>query len=403
MAKTIALLGSLDTKGKEYAFVKQQVEGRGLQTLLIDVGVLEAPAVEPDVTREEVAAAAGADVAALAQRKDRGEAVAAMGRGAEVVLSRLQREGCIDGVIALGGTGGTSVACQAMRALPVGFPKVMVSTVAGSDVTAYVGVKDIVMIPSIVDISGINQISRTVLARAAGAVCGMAEAEIPQAEDKPLIAASMFGNTTQAVERAKAKLESAGYEVLVFHCTGNGGRTMESLIEAGMIAGVLDLTTTEWADQLVGGVFAAGETRLEAAAQQGIPAVVAPGCLDMVNFWAPDTVPAKFAGRKFYPHNPNVTLMRTDVEENVRLGELLAEKLNKSKGPVTVLLPKRGVSVIGEEGGAFHWPEADEALYSTLKSKLRGDIPVIELDCAINAPEFADRAAEQLLAYLNPS
>lgn len=401
MTLMIALIGSLDTKGKEYAFVKQQIEARGHRTLLIDVGVLNEPTVVPDIWKEEVAAAAGADLALLAARQDRGEAVAAMGRGAEAVLVKLHREGKIDGVIALGGTGGTSVACRAMRALPVGFPKVMVSTVAGSDVSGYVGVKDIVMFPSIVDISGINRISRTILARAAGAVCGMAEADIPDGEDRPLVAASMFGNTTQVVERAKSIIEAAGYEVLVFHCTGNGGRTMESLIEAGMIAGVLDLTTTEWADQLVGGVFAAGDARLEAAALGGVPAVVAPGCLDMVNFWAPDTVPAEFAGRRLYPHNPNVTLMRTNVEENAELGRVIAEKLNRSTGPVTVYIPLQGVSVIGESGGAFHWPEADQALFGALKSALRADIPVIELDCAINSPQFAERCAEQLLNYLS--
>lgn len=397
MAKTIALLGALDTKGSEYAFVKERIEARGHRTLLIDVGVLDAPAVQPDIPREEVARAAGADAAALAARKDRGEAVAAMGRGAEAVLAKLQAEGAIDGVLALGGTGGTSVACQAMRALPIGFPKVMVSTVAGSDVSAYVGVKDIVMIPSIVDISGINKISRTILSRAAGAVCGMAEAEIPEAEDKPLVTASMFGNTTKAVEAAKKIVEDAGYEVLVFHCTGSGGRTMESLVEAGMIAGVLDITTTEWADQLVGGVFDAGPTRLEAAARGGVPAIVTPGCLDMVNFWAPDTVPEKFKGRLFYQHNPNVTLMRTNVEENRQLGERIAEKLNLSTAPVTVLLPLKGVSVIGEHDGPFGWPEADQALFDALKTNLRPDIPVIELDCTVNDPEFSRRCAEALL------
>lgn len=401
MVLMIALIGSLDTKGKEYEFVQQQIAARGHRTLLIDVGVLNEPTVVPDIGRVEVAAAAGADAALLAARQDRGEAVAAMGRGAEAVLAKLHREGKIDGVIALGGTGGTSVACRAMRALPVGFPKVMVSTVAGSDVSGYVGVKDIVMFPSIVDVSGINRISRTILARAAGAVCGMAEADIPVGEDRPLVAASMFGNTTQAVERAKSIIEDAGYEVLVFHCTGNGGRTMESLIEAGMIAGVLDLTTTEWADQLAGGVFAAGEARLEAAALGGVPAVIAPGCLDMVNFWAPETVPAEFADRRLYPHNPNVTLMRTNVKESAELGRIIAGKLNGSTGPVAVYIPLQGVSVIGESGGAFHWPEADAALFEALKSALRPDIPVIELDCAINAPQFAERCAKQLLHYLS--
>jgi uncharacterized protein (UPF0261 family) len=400
MAKTIALLGALDTKGAEYAFVKKCIEARGLKTLVVDVGVLDSPAFTPDVTRAEVARVGGADLAQLVAQKDRGAAVAAMSRGVTALLPKLHAAGKFDGVLALGGTGGTSVACAAMRALPLGVPKVMVSTVAGTDVSGYVGVKDIVMIPSIVDVSGINKISREVFARAAGAVCGMVDAAIPAGTDKPLVAASMFGNTTPAVERAKAMLEKAGYEVLVFHCTGTGGRTMESLIEAGLIAGVLDITTTEWADELVGGVFTAGPTRLEAAARRGVPAIVTPACLDMVNFWAPPTVPEKFKGRKFYPHNPNVTLMRTNVEESQKLGEIIAQKLNLSTGPVTVLLPLKGLSMIDSEGKPFWWPEADQALFNALKKNLRKGIPVVEMDCNINDPAFADRCAQTLLGAM---
>jgi uncharacterized protein (UPF0261 family) len=400
VAKTIALIGAFDTKGNEYAFLQQCIERNGLRTLLIDTGVLDEPVVRPDISSAEVAAAAGHNLASLRARRDRGEGVAAMGAGAEKLLPELYRQGRFDGVIALGGTGGTSLACRAMRALPIGVPKVMVSTVAGSDVSAYVGSKDIVMIPSIVDISGINTISRTVLARAAGAVCGMANADVPTGDDKPLIAASMFGNTTKAVEAAKAIMEQHGYEVVVFHCTGTGGKTMESLIDAGMISGVLDITTTEWADQLVGGVFDAGPARLEAAAKAGVPAIVTPGCLDMVNFGAPETVPKEFAGRVFYQHNPNVTLMRTTPEECAKLGEIIAGKLNESRGLVTVLIPLRGISVIAAEGQPFYSPEADEALFSALKLHLKSDIPVIELDCNINDPAFAERCAAELLRQL---
>jgi len=397
MSKTIALLGSLDTKGAEYGFVKACIRSRGMKTLLIDTGILGEPALTPDVTRSQVAENGGASIADLAAKRDRGAAVAAMSRGAAITLGQLFAKGEFDGVIALGGTGGTSVACNAMRALPLGVPKVMVSTVAGSDVSGYVGVSDIVMIPSIVDVSGINKISREVFARAAGAIVGMVDAQVPRGEDKPLIVASMFGNTTPVVERAKAKLEDAGYEVLVFHCTGTGGRTMESLIDAGLISGVLDITTTEWADELVGGVFSAGPTRLEAAARKGVPAIVTPGCLDMANFWAPETVPGQFEGRKFYQHNPNVTLMRTNVEENRRLGEIIAEKLNMSTAPVTVILPMKGLSMINAPGGPFWWPEADAALYTALRANLRTDIPIAEMDCNINDPEFADACAHALL------
>jgi uncharacterized protein (UPF0261 family) len=397
MAKTIALLGALDTKGAEYGFVRHCIEQRGHKAFVVNVGVLDPPTLSTDISSEEVARAGGADLAALRANQDRGAAVAAMGRGAAALLPQLYGQGRFDGVLAMGGSGGTSVACAAMRALPLGVPKVMVSTVASGDVSAYLGVKDIVMIPSIVDVAGLNRFSCEVFARAAGAICGMVETVVPRGPDRPLIAASMFGNTTPAVEKAKAVLEAQGYEVLVFHATGAGGRTLESLVEAGLIAGVLDLTTTEWADELVGGVFTAGPARLEAAARRGVPSVVAPGCLDMVNFRAPDTVPARFKGRKFYPHNPNVTLMRTDVEENRRLGEVLAGKLNASTGPVTVFLPLRGWSMIDAPDGPFWWPEADTAFTTALKAELRQDIPVVEMDCNINDPVFAERAAHGLL------
>ena len=399
MPKTVALLGALDTKGAEYDFVRRSIEARGLRTLLIDVGVLGPPKITPDVSRQEVARAAGADATALAAKGDRGEAMDAMSRGATALVARLYAEGRFQAIMALGGGGGTSIACAAMRALPLGVPKVMVSTVAGGDVSGYVGVKDIVMIPAVVDVAGINQISREVFARAAGAVCGMLQAEVPPGEDRPLVVASMFGNTTRCVEAAKAILEQSGFEVLVFHATGTGGRTMETLIESGRIRGVLDVTTTEWADELVGGVLAAGPTRLEAAARLGVPAVVSPGCLDMVNFWA--KTPEKFQGRKFYQHNPNITLMRTTPEENKELGWIIGEKLNLSVGPVTVLLPLGGLSVIDAPGGPFWWPEADQALFESLKSTLRPDIPVIEMDCNINDPAFATRSAETLLQLMH--
>jgi uncharacterized protein (UPF0261 family) len=401
MSKTIALLGALDTKGAEYGFVKDCIEARGHKTLLIDVGVLGEPVIAPDVTRQQVADAAGADLKKLVADADRGAAVAAMSQGAAAVLPALYAEGKFDGVLAMGGTGGTSVACGAMRALPLGVPKVMVSTTAGGDVSGYVGVRDIVMIPSIVDVAGVNKISREVFAKAAGAICGMVEASVPAAEDKPLIVASMFGNTTPCVGKATELLEAAGYEVLVFHCTGTGGKTMESLIDAGLIAGVLDITTTEWADELVGGVFSAGPTRLEAAGKAGIPAIVTPACLDMVNFNAPDTVPTKFTGRTFYEHNPNVTLMRTNVAECTELGKILAEKLNAYTGPVTVLLPLKGISMIDLEGKAFYLPEANQALFDSLKANLRDGIPVVEMDCDVNDEAFATACAEALLKQLN--
>lgn len=400
MACTIALLGAFDTKGKEYAFVKECIESQGFNTFLIDVGILDQPALMPDVENRRVAQAGGGDIIQLRQKKDRGQAMVVMSRGIAELLPELHSQGKFDAVLALGGTGGTSVACSGMRQLPLGVPKVMVSTIAGGDVSVYVGVKDIVMVPSIVDVSGINKISRDVFAKAAGIICGMVKTIVPKGDDKPLIAASMFGNTTPAVENAKSILEKQGYEVLVFHCTGTGGRTMESLIEAGLIEGVLDLTTTEWADELVGGVFSAGPNRLLAAARSGVPAIVTPACLDMVNFWAPETVPAKFKNRIFYPHNPNVTLMRTTVDECRQLGRVIAEKLNQSKAAVTVLIPQKGWSMIDAPGGPFWMPEADAAFAISLKENIRNNISVIEMDCNVNDKAFSTRCADELLSNM---
>ncbi len=399
---TIAVLGTMDTKGDEHAYVAELIRQQGHQTLVIDVGSLDAPRLKPDITREEVARAGGLDLAALAARKDRGECVTAMGNAAAAMLSKLHAEKRIDGVISLGGGGGTSIGTAAMRALPIGFPKVMVSTLASGNTAPYLGAKDIVMFPSIVDVAGLNRFSRMILSRAAGAICGMVGAArggaASPADDKPIIVASQFGNTTDCVTHARGILEAAGYEVLVFHATGTGGRTMESLIESGVVAGVLDITTTEWADELVGGILGAGPTRLEAAARHGVPAIVTPGCLDMVNFGAPDTVPAKFKSRTFYQHNPQVTLMRTTPDECAQLGKIIAEKVNLSTAPVTVLLPLRAISVVSAPGKPFHDPEADKALFDAIKGNLRKDIPVVELDCEINDKSFAEACVKALLA-----
>jgi len=394
---TIAILGTMDTKGEEHGFVAEQIRKRGHRTLVIDVGVLDKPGLKPDITRFEMAEAAGVDLAKLSEKRDRGEAVAAMSKGAPLVLARLAEEKKIDGVISLGGGGGTAIATAAMRALPIGFPKLMVSTLASGNTAQYVGVKDIVMFPSIVDVAGLNRISREILTRAAGAICGMVEAQPPASADKPIIVASQFGNTTDCVTHARKILEAAGYEVLVFHATGTGGRTMESLIESGMVAGVLDITTTEWADELVGGILTAGPTRLEAAARAGVPAIITPGCLDMVNFGPPESVPAKFKGRNFYQHNPQVTLMRTTPEECAQLAKILADKINLSKGPVAVLIPTKAISVISAPGQKFHDPKADEALFGNLRKNLRKDISIIEMDCAINDAVFAEACVKALL------
>ncbi len=401
MKKTIAIVGSLDTKGQEFAFLKAEIEKRGFRTLIVDTGVLGGAVIEPDIYRERVAEAGGSTLRELVAQRDRGESMAVMTKGVAGIFRELYEQEKIDGVISMGGGGGTVVGTSAMRVLPVGFPKLMVSTLASGDTAPYVGTTDITMMPSVVDVAGVNRISRRIFTNAAGAICGMVAGEVETGEDKPLIAASMFGNTTTAVDHARQIIESKEFEVLVFHATGTGGRTMESLVADNYIAGVLDMTTTEWADEVCGGVLSAGPHRLEAAAKAGIPQVVVPGCIDMCNFWARDTVPEKYKGRNFYEWNPNVTLMRTTSQENQQMGKIFAEKLNAASGPVAVMIPLKGFSQLDLEGQPFYLPEASQAFIDTLKKDLRKDIPVIEMEFDINAPEFSGQAAETLLAMLD--
>jgi len=395
---TLAVLGTLDTKGEEHAFVAGLIAARGHRALLIDVGTGASPTVAPDITRDQVAAAAGLDLTEVLAARDRGAAVTAMSKAAPVLLAQLAAAGRIDGVICLGGGGGTAIGSAAMRALPVGFPKLMVSTLAAGNIAPYVGTKDIVMMPSLADVAGLNRLSRVLFTRAAGAICGMVEA-VPEAGDaRPLVVASQFGNTTACVTKAREVLEAAGYEVLVFAATGAGGRIMESVIESGVVAGVLDVTTTEWADELVGGTLAAGPTRLDAAAKAGVPVVLAPGCLDMVNFGEPATVPATFAGRTFYHHNPQVTLMRTNPAECAELGAILARKANAYVAPAAILIPRKAISVISAAGQPFHDPKADAALFDAIKRDAK--VPVEDHDLEINDPAFATACAERLLALM---
>jgi uncharacterized protein (UPF0261 family) len=402
MSKTVVIVGALDTKGREFDFVRGLIASNGLDTLLVDFGVLGEPTIKPDILNAEVALAGGGDIESLRDKQDKAEAMRVMTDGLAVVVRRLFNEGRLHGVIGMGGSGGTAIAAAAMRQLPVGVPKLIVSTVGGGDVAPYVGARDITVMPSVVDVAGINRISRRVYANAARAIAGMVKGETPAtAEDKPLVAASMFGNTTACVDRARARLESGGYEVLVFHATGTGGRTMQSLIDDGYIAGVLDLTTTELADEVCGGVFSAGLDRVRLAAKTAAPVVLAPGCVDMCNFGARSTVPARYQDRNLYEWNANVTLMRTNVEENERIGELIAETANNAAGPAAVLVPLRGVSTLDSPGNPFWQPEADAACFAAIKRKLKPGVSFIEVDANINDPEFADRASGLLLELLN--
>jgi uncharacterized protein (UPF0261 family) len=401
MTKTVVLVGALDTKGVEFAFVKDLIERAGLHTLVVDFGVIGAPTLAPDISREQVAQAGGGDLAYLASGQHKDEAMAVMGAGLAAVVRRIYDEGRLDGILGMGGSGNTSIATQAMRTLPVGVPKVMVSTLGGGDVSAYTGTKDITFMPSIVDVAGINSISRAIYSNAAGAIAGMVQMQAPPAaQERPLVTASMFGNTTACVDRARDAVEAAGYEVLVFHATGTGGKTMESLIADGYIAGSLDITTTELADEVCGGVLSAGPERCLAAARAGIPTVLVPGCVDMANFWGVETMPEKYHSRNLYKWNPNVTLMRTNVEENRQIGQMLAAAANASSAPVIVVLPLKGVSMLDSPGGQFWDPEADQACYDAIKTNLKPGIPVVELDFNINDPEFADKCAALMLEML---
>ena len=400
-AKTIVLIGTFDTKGEEFRFLREQIEGTGMRTLTIDVGVLGNAAFAADIPADEVAAAAGEDLAGLRAERDRGRSVTAMARGAEAIVARLWEQGAIQGIVSLGGSAGTTIATAAMRALPYGFPKLMVSTVAAGDTHPYVGIKDICMMPSVLDIAGLNRVSRMILGNAAGAICGMVDSEQAAArEQKPSIAATMFGVTTPCVTAARRTLEQRGYEVLVFHATGTGGRAMEQLIADGAIRAVLDITTTELADELMGGVMSAGPGRLEAAGRKGIAQVVCPGAIDMVNFGPVETVPAQFRSRQLYRHNPSVTLMRTTPEECAEIGRVTAMRLNRARGPATVLVPLQGVSAIDRVGGPFYSQPALSAYRRALQATVSSEVRVIELDAHINDESFALAAVDLLVELL---
>jgi len=389
---TVVLLGTLDTKGVEYAFLRDRLLEHGVDVLVVDVGVYDPVGLEPDVSREEVAR----NVAELAAAADRGAAVTAMAAGAEAVVQRLYAEGRLDGILALGGSGGSSIGSRAMRALPVGVPKLMVSTVASGDTRPYVGAVDVTMMYSVVDISGVNSVSARIMANAAAAIAGMASATVPALEAKPLVGATMFGVTTPCVTRARERLEELGYEVLVFHATGAGGQSLEALVRGGFLVGVLDTTTTELADELVGGVLSAGPDRLEAAGAAGVPQVVSLGALDMVNFGPRETVPPQFEGRNLYVHNPTITLMRTTPDECGELGRTIGRKLSAATGPTVLFVPLKGVSMIAVEGQPFYDKDADDALLAGLHETLGPSVEVHELETDINDPAFADAMADRL-------
>lgn len=400
--KTLAIVGTFDTKGKELSYVKEIVEELGLKTFTINTGVFESE-FKVDVTNQEVVAEVGENISDIVKKHDRGYATEVLSRSIEKIIPRLYNEGKFDGIISFGGTGGTSIVTPGMRALPIGVPKIMVSTVAAGDTSFYIGTSDLIMMPSVVDVAGLNRVSTQIFQNAAHAIAGMLKFESKKIEHKkPLVAATMFGLTTPAVNYATEYLEKRGYEVLIFHATGVGGKTMESLIDNGYIEGVLDLTTTEWCDELFGGVLNAGPNRLEAAALNKVPQVVSLGAIDMVNFGSFDTVPSKYKGRKFYKHNPSVTLMRTNKEENKLLGEKIAEKLNLAKQDTVLIIPNKGLSGIDKEGEVFYGPEEDKILFDSIKKNLNSDVvKIIDMDTVINDKNFAETAAQELIHMMN--
>lgn len=401
MSKTILMIGTFDSKGPEYAFLRERLVALGADVLAVNTGVRGSTDLfTVEVEADEVARAAGTDLNTLRTSNDRGAAMITMAAGAAAVVRRLYDEGRFAGIIGMGGSGGSTMVTAAMRALPLGVPKVCVSTVAGTDTGPYLGTKDITLIPAITDVAGVNRISRIIFTRAVGAVWGMVQAEPPAvADDRSIIAASMFGNTTACVDACRATLTEAGYEVLVFHATGTGGRMMESLIDEGLVDACLDITTTEWADEVCGGILSAGPDRMSAAGRRGIPYLIVPGCVDMANFSSMATVPERYkdAGRVFYEWAPTVTLMRTNVEENRRVGKVFAEKANAAAGLVAILLPLRGVSILDGDGQRFCDRAADQAMFDAIRENLRADIEVAEVDANINDKVFSDKAVEMML------
>ncbi len=402
MGQSIILIGCFDTKGEAFAYLRTCILAKGESVLTINTGVLGTTTKFPvDFEANSIAQAAGESLADIRTIRDRGQAIEVMSSGASVLVNQLTREKKVKAVVGMGGGGGTSIVLAAMQAVPFGIPKLCLTTLATKDLSRQIGHRDITLMPSVVDIAGLNSILTLLLEQAAAAICAMSNV-VPTATDQPLgrIAVSMFGNTTACVDQCTDLLQERGYEVFAFHANGVGGQTMESLIQAGYFDAVLDITTTELADDLCGGICSAGPDRLLATGKLGIPQVVVPGCLDMVNFGHPDTVPLHFKNRRLYSWSPDVTLMRTDELENERLGKKMAQKLNQSAGPVTVVLPLHGLSQLDQEGGVFHQPEFNKVLFNAIKSTVSESVTVVESTAHINDPSFSALLVDSLMALM---
>jgi uncharacterized protein (UPF0261 family) len=398
MKKTVVILGSMDTKGEEYGFIKGHIEKLGARTTVIDVGVVDPPVLVPDVDRRSVIAAAGEDFDRLVARGPTREAISPlMAKGASAVIKRLISENKAHGLISCGGTQGSTLAALVMQELPVGFPKLLVSTMASGNTSKLVGIKDVTMMFSVADIMGLNRVTRKILARAAGAIFGMTQVgEEREEKERPLIAITTVGITTPGAMKAKEVLNEAGFDSMVFHAVGTGGRAMESLMREGMVDGVLDLATIEVVQELLGGYLAGPPDRLTVAGCIGIPQVICPGAVSCNTFGPPETIPERFRGRQFVRHSALYTNVRTNAEELVELAKIQAARVNPSKGPVEWYVPMKGFCSYSVEGGPLHNPVADRAYLETLKRELRPDIPVNVRELDINDPAFAVEVAERI-------
>lgn len=400
---SVVLLGTLDTKGPEHDFVRDRLRDAGVAVTLVDVGVLGQPSVDPDVPAHEVAAAAGTTLADLRRAGGSGNravALEAMASGAAAIVARLRAEGRCDGVMGLGGSGGSAIVAAVLRSLPIGVPKLLVSTMTSGDMRPYVGTRDLTLVHPVTDVQGLNRVSRQVLANAANAMAGMVHglAATPHA-DRPLVAITMMGVTTPGAQDVQARLEAAGFETIVFHANGAGGMALEELVGAGEIDGVIDLTTNELTSELYGGILSAGPTRLTAAGRIGIPQVVAPGALEVINFGPRASVPARFAepGRQIVIHSATVTSVRSSAAEAGEIGRLFAQRVSGAAGPTAVLLPLRGCSKYELPGGPFVDPGASAALFGAIRTALRPGIPCLEIDANINDAAFAEAATGAFL------
>ncbi len=397
MNKTIVLVGRLDSKGQEYAYIRDKIIEGGFSVIVVDAGTRGGPQFNPDISRNEVARAAGVEIENIIDHNDENKEIQIMMRGASAVIKRLHDSGKLDGIIALGGSRGTAIGTAAMRSLPFGIPKVMVSTIASGDIRPYVNTSDITFIHSVTDIIGLNRLTRRLLGYAAGAVMGAAAADLPsEVLSKQLIGMSSMGGVNRVIFSAQKAIESRRLEVVAFHAVGTGGKAMEEFIGQGLVDGVLDLVTHELTDHVLGGYYDAGPSRLETAGIMGIPQLIVPGCIDFIAFSPPDKIPRQMKGRRVFMHTPEVAIIRTDETEMSLLGEIMATKLNKASGPTAVLIPTKGFSPGNREGKALYDQEADKAFVHSLKENLKPSVTLYEINAHINDEAFATKAVDLL-------